>query len=474
DINFTGAYKVTLLGSTGGTVSAPGGSGWVASGALQSVTARPSSGYSFGGWSGTGPGSYTGPNLTATVRPTGPIVEAASFVPMPLDRFNLTVNETGLPTGTNWTVFVNGSGYSTNVSTLVIPHLYSCALSGSVGNYPVYFPAVASSTGTEYAPLPTTPTTACVTRIFNVTFAAAYAVTVSATAGGVVTGATPGVPTWIAVGDSLVLSERTNSGYLFLGWTGSGPGSITSAASTITVAPTGAVTELAAWAVRPAAVTPTYSVTFQPSSALPTGTAWSVLFDGVAYASASGPLVVTGVANGTHTYSVPDVGGAASGVRYVPAPTASTVVVTGANVPVPVPFTAEYWVAVSSVGAGTVGPTSGWVVAGTTVLLNATPLGGSIFEGWSGSGNGSYSGSDQGPSIRALGPVSEQATFVSAPSSTTTSGSSSPSTLEIAGLAVVGLVVGVVVGLLVGRRGRPPTGQAEPDEPSASSGGSEP
>jgi List-Bact-rpt repeat protein len=467
DVNFTGTYKLSVLTSQGGSVAPAGASFWVAPSATKNLTATPASGFTFGGWSGTGPGSYTGTNATAVVRPTGPVVEAASFVPQAPNRFNLTVNETGLPAGTLWTVYLNGVGYSSNQSSFVIQNLYSCAVSGGLGTYGAYVPTLGESSGTEWIPSAATPRTACVTRPFTVAFSASYALTLSDTAGGSVTGAIVGNITWIPAGGSVVLQEIAQSGYSFLGWTGTGAGSVTSVLTSITVNPTGPVSEVAAWAANPPAGLPKYSVTFTASAGLPAGTAWSVVFNGSSYATASGPIVATGIPNGTYTYSVPVVGGAASGSRHIPAPTGSTIHVGGAPVPVLVPFSAQYWVEISEVGSGTVSPATGWFASAKVVVLNASPIGTALFEGWAGAGNGSYSGSSQGPTIHVLGPITEKATFVAPPSSTTTTPTvtASPSTALIIALAAIGLVVGTIVGLVLGRRGRPPA--SSPAEPPA-------
>jgi hypothetical protein len=464
-VNFTGTYELSVLASLGGSVAPAGGSFWVVPNSTKSLNATPAAGFTFGGWSGSGPGSYTGANRTAIVRPTGPIREAASFVPLVPNRFNLTVNETGLPVGARWTVYLNGVGYSSNQSTFTIPNLYSCAISGSLGHYAAFVPTVGGSTGTEYTPGLSTPGVACVTQPFLVAFSPSYALTLSATTGGAVTGGTVGNVTWVPAGGSVVLGEVAQVGYSFVGWTGTGPGSVTSLLGTITVTPTGPVSEVAAWALLLPGPPPKYNVTFTASAGLPSAAAWAVRFNGTSYAATGGPIVVPGVTNGTYAYSVPIVGGAAPGTQYTPAPPGATVHVGGAPVGVPVPFSVEFWLDVSGVGAGNVRPASGWFASGKSVVLNASPAGSALFEGWSGTGNGSYSGPDQGPTVRVLGPITEKATFLAPSASTPTPSASnaSPSTLLIVALAAIGLVVGVVAGVFLGRRGRPPSEAPAPD-----------
>lgn len=75
--NFTTQYFLTMTAGTGGKVTPM--SGWKNSGAVVSISAMPSSGYTFSGWTGTGTGSYSGPNNPASITMGGPISETASF-----------------------------------------------------------------------------------------------------------------------------------------------------------------------------------------------------------------------------------------------------------------------------------------------------------------------------------------------------------------------------------------------------------
>ena len=54
---------------------------------------------------------------------------------------------------------------------------------------------------------------------------------------------------------------------------------------------------------------------------------------------------------------------------------------------------------------------SGWFKAGGAVPLSASLNTGWIFEGWAGTGNGSYSGTGQSPSVTLSGPIQETASF---------------------------------------------------------------
>jgi hypothetical protein len=75
--NFSTQYFLTMSNGTGGTVTPP--SGWKNSGMTVSITARPSTGYSFTNWTGSGTGSFSGATNPASITMGGPITETATF-----------------------------------------------------------------------------------------------------------------------------------------------------------------------------------------------------------------------------------------------------------------------------------------------------------------------------------------------------------------------------------------------------------
>ena len=94
-------------------------------------------------------------------------------------------------------------------------------------------------------------------------------------------------------------------------------------------------------------------------------------------------------------------------------------VATDAEIPVLAPgdVTATYLhqyalsSAATPAAGGAAGPVSGWYEAGETLALVATPNPGWEFEGWTGSGEGAYSGSAASASFTLGGPVNESALF---------------------------------------------------------------
>ncbi|MEM3719635.1 MAG: hypothetical protein QXD45_06420, partial [Candidatus Bathyarchaeia archaeon] len=63
-------------------------------------------------------------------------------------------------------------------------------------------------------------------------------------------------------------------------------------------------------------------------------------------------------------------------------------------------------------GSGMTTPNSGWYDAGLTVQILATPYSGYRFEGWTGLGLGSYSGTDPQANVTMNSPINETANFV--------------------------------------------------------------
>ena len=74
---FTTQYYLTMSAGTGGQV-APA-SGWKNKGTVVSITGTPNSGYSFGSWSGSGTGSYSGATNPSSITIGSPITETAAF-----------------------------------------------------------------------------------------------------------------------------------------------------------------------------------------------------------------------------------------------------------------------------------------------------------------------------------------------------------------------------------------------------------
>jgi len=74
-------------------------------------------------------------------------------------------------------------------------------------------------------------------------------------------------------------------------------------------------------------------------------------------------------------------------------------------------FNTQYYLTMSHNTGGTGTPASGWRASGSSVPISATPASGYHFTNWTGSGPGSYSGTNNPASITMGGPITETATF---------------------------------------------------------------
>ena len=152
----------------------------------------------------------------------------------------------------------------------------------------------------------------------------------------------------------------------------------------------------------------TIQVTVQTT---PAGRAFSV--DGTDYSAAQ---TFTWTPGSTHTIATttPQSGGASvryyfsswsdgGAISHSVAPTQSTTYTAK--------FGTQYYLTMNAGTGGNVSPASSWRTSGSTFSISATPSTGYSFSNWTGSGTGSYSGTDNPRSITMLGPITEAATF---------------------------------------------------------------
>jgi uncharacterized repeat protein (TIGR02543 family) len=74
-------------------------------------------------------------------------------------------------------------------------------------------------------------------------------------------------------------------------------------------------------------------------------------------------------------------------------------------------FTKQYYLTMKPGTGGTVSPSSGWKNSGTTHSISAKAATGYAFNGWTGNGTGSHSGTNNPASITINGPIIEKAAF---------------------------------------------------------------
>jgi Divergent InlB B-repeat domain len=75
-------------------------------------------------------------------------------------------------------------------------------------------------------------------------------------------------------------------------------------------------------------------------------------------------------------------------------------------------FKTQYYLNMTRGIGGTVSPANGWKDSGAAVSISATPANGYSFSNWTGSGTGSYSGTNNPASITMGGPITEAGTFI--------------------------------------------------------------
>jgi List-Bact-rpt repeat protein len=238
---------------------------------------------------------------------------------------------------------------------------------------------------------PTTNTT------YTAKFGTQYYLTMNAGTGGKVSPAS----SWRTAGTSVSISATPSAGYSFSKWTGSGAGSFSGTTNPVSITMNGPITETATF-------TPPFQVTVQ---ATPAGRTFSV--DGTNYSAAK---TFNWTPGSSHTIATTSPQSGDPGVRYnfsswsdggaishTVAPTMSTTYTAK--------FGTQYFLTMSAGTGGNVSPGSGWHTSGSTFSISATPSNLYSFSNWTGSGSGSYSGTNNPASITMNAPISETATF---------------------------------------------------------------
>ena len=133
--NFQTQYYLRMIAGPGGDVSPT--SGWTNAGTSVAISATASNGYSFGNWTGSGSGAYSGPNSAATIAMNEPITEVANFVLTPTRLIslagNLAFGDVAVGTASNRTLTVSNAGNSTlTITGIGCPGGFSTDWSGAI------------------------------------------------------------------------------------------------------------------------------------------------------------------------------------------------------------------------------------------------------------------------------------------------------------------------------------------------------
>ena len=268
-----------------------------------------------------------------------------------LSTYPVTFSESGLPSGTSWSVTLNGST-QLGTGNLIFTepngtHSYT------VGSVPGYTASPSSGTVTV-AGVAVTQSITFTPVTYTVTF------TESGLPAGTSWSVTLNGSTKSSTTTTITFQE-SNGTYSFT--VGSVPGYTASPSS-------GTVTVAGAAVAQPISFTPgtpvTYSVTFTESG-LPSGTSWSVTFNGTPQLSTTTSIVFSNYLNGTYIFTVGGVAG------YSVTPSSGSVMINGANQTQPVFFTpvtqGKYSVTFSETGLP---PGTSWTVILGSVTLYST------------------------------------------------------------------------------------------------------
>jgi len=128
--SYTTLYWLTMQAnpSNGGTVSP--NSGWYPAGQPWTISASSASGWTFQSWTGSGTGSYSGPNNPATITINGPITETANFqqATTPSLSVQVSANPSSITTSQYSTITVTVTSGGSAVSGASVS--LSCSPSG--------------------------------------------------------------------------------------------------------------------------------------------------------------------------------------------------------------------------------------------------------------------------------------------------------------------------------------------------------
>jgi uncharacterized repeat protein (TIGR02543 family) len=390
-VNFSTQHYLSMNAGTGGTVSPP--SNWFNSGQVVAISATPGTGYSFGNWSGSGTGSYTGTNNPSSVTMNSPITETGNFTP---NTIQVTVQTS--PAGRS--IIVDGTTYTA-------PQVFNWQANS---NHTISTDSIQNgAAGTRYiwsgwndAGARTHTVSSLVNTTFTATFSTQYLLTMNAGTGGTVSPPS----NWFNSGQVVPISATANTGYTFSSWSGTGTGSYTGPVNSSSVTMNASITETANFTAN------NISVTVQT---VPGGR--TIIVDGVTYTA---PQVFNWVANSNHTVSTDTIQNGTAGTRYVWASWSdsgarSHTVAPLVNTTYTVNFTTQYFLTMNANVGGTVLPPSGWYNSGDNVIITAIANSGYGFINWSGVGSGSYSGGNNPGNVLMFGPITETANFAQNP-----------------------------------------------------------
>ncbi len=291
--------------------------------------------------------------------------------PIARESSDLSVSATGLPSGvTSWGFTLGTTQHATPSSGAVytVPNgpvtLNAAAVYGpnGTGAYPTGFSVLPETTGATSSIVALGGTLSVTSpTIVTAQFAPEYWLSVTNNSGGSVS-APPGQ--WVHAGTTVTnLTATPDPGFAFVGWSGTGSGSVTSTSPVINVQPTGPVSELATFV----AVVPMFSLHVS-ASGIQAGVPVTVSV-GVANYTEIAPFTISGLVSGSYAISIPTVyPNGTAGVRYLTTGVSSSLHLSGGSIDVTangtltITYTEEVTLVVGASGNGTTTPGPGSVL----------------------------------------------------------------------------------------------------------------
>ncbi|HEU4713030.1 MAG TPA: discoidin domain-containing protein [Pyrinomonadaceae bacterium] len=147
----------------------------------------------------------------------------------------------------------------------------------------------------------------------------------------------------------------------------------------------------------------------------PTGRSFTV--DGVTFTSAQ---TFSWVPGSSHTISTTTIQDELNGSRFSwsnwsDGGSISHSVSPTVNTTYTANFNAQFFLTMTTETGGTATPSSNWFNSGQIVTITGTPNAGVSFNGWFGTGNGSYSGFANPATVTMIGPITQKARFIDGP-----------------------------------------------------------
>ncbi|MDA4123571.1 MAG: hypothetical protein OK456_10370, partial [Thaumarchaeota archaeon] len=356
---------------TGTTNPATGTSEWVFSGSSVSLSALPSSGYTFGTWTSTPPGKIAfgnGSALSTSATIGGPGVITAEFKTA---TFQVTFTESGLPVGTAWLITVDGQTHQTSSSSI------SLALPAGAHMWSAQSPISGVASGVRYLATPTAGSlsvSSVTVQAIDYSTQFYLTVSVSSTASGITLSPASG---WYDSGSPLTLNATAAPSLFmaFTSWSGTGLGSYTGPDATAGITMNGPIIETATFTAESG------TLVFSETG-LPIGTMWSVTVDGVTQNTTGTSITFGGLAVGSNVgYSV-QTGGSnpETGSVQIPSPQVISVTVTFTTSPSTVTSTITSTVTSSTTGSPQISTsTSTSTTTATSTLISTVSSETTIF-----------------------------------------------------------------------------------------------